>query len=500
LTARVLMIQGTASSVGKSVLVTALCRIFADEGLRVAPFKGQNMSNNSYVTPDGLEIGRAQAEQARAARLAPDVRMNPVLLKPEGNMRSQIVLLGRPAGTLTSHSFESKRSLWPQVAAALDSLREDYELIIVEGAGSPAEINLRRGDITNMRVARHAQAPVLLIGDIDNGGVFAHLVGTLALLTRTERPLVRGFIINKFRGDIELLKPGLEMLERRTNRPVVGVMPYLRDLQIAEEDAVALDRQRERRAAPAETKIAVIRLPHISNFDDFDPLVASAGVDVDLVYAARPADLADAALVIIPGTKNTRDDLRWLKEQGFAAAIRSAHVAGAGVIGVCGGFQMLGDRVNDPLGVEGEAGEEGGLGLLPLTTSFAAEKVTRRVRGRVANGAGLLTGLDGTEVNGYEIHMGATDGRSGAAFNLEDEAGPRPDGAVSADGRIVGTYMHGLFANDAFRRGLLANLQPRSGAPSNEGQDWDPEAGIDRLTAQAKEHLDLDLLKRIVGL
>jgi adenosylcobyric acid synthase len=498
LTARVLMIQGTASSVGKSVLVTALCRIFADEGLRVAPFKGQNMSNNSYVTPDGLEIGRAQAEQARAARLAPDVRMNPVLLKPEGNMRSQIVLLGRPAGTLTSRGFEGKRSLWPQVAAALDSLREDYELVIVEGAGSPAEINLRRGDITNMRVARHAQAPVLLIGDIDNGGVFAHLVGTLALLTRTERPLVRGFVINKFRGDIELLKPGLEMLERRTHRPVVGVMPYLRDLQIADEDAVALDRQRERRAASAETKIAVIRLPHISNFDDFDPLAASAGVD--LVYAARPADLADAALVIVPGTKNTRDDLRWLKEQGFAAAIRSAHAAGAGVIGVCGGFQMLGVCVSDPLGVEGEPGDEPGLGLLPLTTSFAADKVTRRVRGSVATGAGLLAGLSGAAVDGYEIHMGETLGAATAAFNLDDEAGPRPDGAVSADSRIVGTYLHGLFANDAFRRELLANLRPRSGISANEGQDWDPEAGIDRLAAQAREHLDLDLLKRIVGI
>jgi adenosylcobyric acid synthase len=491
------MLQGTASSVGKSVLVTALCRIFADEGLKVAPFKGQNMSNNSYVTPDGLEIGRAQAEQARAARLEPDVRMNPVLLKPEGNTRSQIVLMGRPAGALTSRDFNDKRRLWPHVAAALDSLCEDYDLVIIEGAGSPAEINLRRGDITNMRVARHAQAPVLLIGDIDNGGVFAHLVGTLALLTRTERALVRGFLINKFRGDIELLKPGLEMLSRRTRRPVLGVMPYLHDLQIAEEDAVALDRPHARPAATSLTKVAVIRLPHISNFDDFDPLAAEQ--DVDLVYAARPADLANTTLVIIPGTKNTRDDLRWLKEQGLAAAIQSAHAAGAGVLGVCGGFQMLGDCVRDPLGVEGEAGDEMGLGLLPLTTTFAAEKLTRRVRSQVVAGSGLLDGLSNTEVTGYEIHMGSTDGEVAPAFSIEDEAGPRPDGAISGDGRIVGTYIHGLFANDVFRRGLLANLKPRE-APANEGQDWDPEAGINRLAAQAREHLDLDALKQIVGL
>jgi adenosylcobyric acid synthase len=499
MTARLLMLQGTASSVGKSVLVSALCRVFADEGMKVAPFKAQNMSNNSFVTPDGLEIGRAQAEQARAARIAPDVRMNPVLLKPEGNMRSQVVLLGRPTGTLSARSFMEKRRLWPQVAAALDSLRQDYDLVVIEGAGSPAEINLRRGDITNMRVARYAQAPVLLIGDIDNGGVFAHLVGTMALLTRTERALVRGFIINKFRGDLDLLKPGLDMLSRRARRPVVGVMPYLRDLQIAEEDAVALDRRRQTSSAAAGTKVAVVQLPHISNFDDFDPLEATPGVQ--LIYARRPADLHGAALVILPGTKNTRDDLAWLKQQGLAAAVRSVHAAGGSVIGICGGFQMLGECVRDPLGVEGPPGDEEGLGLLPLTTAFLPDKTTRQVSGRVAKGSGLLAGLEGTPLNGYEIHMGTTEGHATTpAFLLENDEGQRPDGAVAGDGRIIGTYVHGLLANNQLRRGLLANLPSSTKGVGPDAPDWDPEAGLDRLASEARSHLDIDSIRQIAGL
>ncbi|HEY4686056.1 MAG TPA: cobyric acid synthase [Dehalococcoidia bacterium] len=502
MTAKVLMVQGTASSVGKSVLVAALCRVFADEGVRVAPFKAQNMSNNSYVTPDGLEIGRAQAEQARAARLAPDVRMNPVLLKPEGDLRSQVVLMGRPAGSLSTQRFSHKRRLWSRVRAALDSLREEYELVIMEGAGSPAEINLRRADITNMRVARYAQAPVLLVGDIDNGGVFAHLVGTLALLTPAERRLVRGFIINKFRGDVTLLEPGLELLQRRTGRPVLGVLPYLHDLEVAEEDAVALDRRRrdDQTAAPG-AKIAVVRLPHISNFDDFDPLASSPGVS--LAYVRRAEELGDADLVILPGTKNTRADLRWLQESGLAQAIRRLRGAGCSVIGICGGFQMLGKRVLDPLGIEGPAGSEQGLGLLPVRTTFLRSKATRRVTARVLGDIGLLAGLRDVSVEGYEIHMGQTEAESSRpAILIQDEGEDRarPDGAVSEDGRVFGTYLHGLFANDLFRRRLLANLPKGLASPEPDSTVWDPEVGLDRLARQARAHLDIEAIRRIAGL
>ncbi len=502
MTAKVLMVQGTASSVGKSVLVTALCRIFADEGVRVAPFKAQNMSNNSFVTEDGLEIGRAQAEQARAARLAPDVHMNPVLLKPEGDRRSQVILMGRPAGSLSTEYFLRKPQLWQAVRKALDALREDYELIIIEGAGSPAEINLRRGDIANMRVARYAQAPVLLVGDIDNGGVFAHLVGTLALLTPSERRLVKAFVLNKFRGDYALLEPGLAMITRRTGVPFAGVMAYIHDLQLAEEDAVALDRAGYRMDAAEASRlhIAVVRLPHISNFDDFDALEAEPGVG--LTYVTRPSQLGAAGLIILPGTKNTRADLRWLRQSGLADAVHQAWSRGAVVIGICGGYQMLGTEVLDDLGVEGPAGGEGGLSLLPVKTRFGPEKTTRRVRGNVAVGRGILAGLAGTPIEGYEIHMGqtvATGGASAFTTTAGDDGDRHSDGLLSEDGRVLGTYVHGLFAGDRFRERLLANLASFP-AGESERTAWDPERGIDRLAARVRDCLDLGLIRRIAGL
>jgi adenosylcobyric acid synthase len=487
------MLQGTASSVGKSVLVTALCRIFADQGIRVAPFKAQNMSNNSFATPDGLEIGRAQAEQARAARVAPDVRMNPVLLKPEGDMTSQVVLMGKPAGSLRASYFNRKADLWTHVRTALDSLREDHDLVVIEGAGSPAEINLRRGDIVNMRVARYAQAPVLLIGDIDNGGVFAHLVGTLALVTAADRRLVRGLIINKFRGDYALLEPGIAMLEKRARKPVVGVVRYMHDLRVAEEDAVALDRSRTvTRAGADQVRIVVVRLPHISNFDDFDPLAAEP--TIALSYVTSPAGLAGADLIIIPGTKNTRRDLRWLRERGLDAAIRDARGRGAGVIGICGGLQMLGTAISDPAGVEGAAGNERGLGLLEAHTIFQPEKTTVQVRASVAAGHGIFDGLRDQSVEGYEIHMGVTSSKAGHAFDIG--ADRRPDGVVSEDGRVWGTYLHGLFANDAFRAGLLRNAGRGAAAGTVA---WDPEAHIDRLARHVSQCLDIDRIKAIAG-
>jgi adenosylcobyric acid synthase len=484
------------------------------------------MSNNAYVTPDGLEIGRAQAEQARAARIDPDVRMNPVLLKPEGNMRSQVVLMGRPSGMLTSRDFDRKAHLWPSVVSSLDSLRAEYDLVIIEGAGSPAEVNLRRGDIVNMALALHAEAPVLLVGDIDNGGVMAHIVGTLALVRPRERALIKGFLINKFRGDISLFRPGIEFLERRTKRPVLGVMPYVSDLQVAEEDAVALDRpvrnsgsmprgsdiapsppspplilrlSKDRpRARGSQTAIhiAVARLPHIANFDDFDPLAADPRVH--LSYVRHPEELADADLIVLPGTKNTRDDLAWLRETGLANTVIERANDGVPVIGVCGGFQMLGRVVHDPDGVEGAPGSLEGLGLLPVRTVFEAAKVTRQVSARVLASDGLLDGASGVALTGYEIHMGRTTlAGCDPGFLIEDAGETREDGAISPDGRIMGTYMHGLFANDALRARLLANL---TGEAVEAGVPWDPEAGIDRLAAVAREHLHIDAIARIAGL
>jgi adenosylcobyric acid synthase len=485
---RVLMVQGTASSVGKSVLVTALCRIFSDMGYDVAPFKAQNMSNNSYVTPDGLEIGRAQAEQARAARKEPAVDMNPVLLKPEADRRSQVVLLGRPRGSLDAADFNHKRDLWRHVRGALDRLRARHDLVIIEGAGSPAEVNLRRGDIVNMRVARYARAPVLLVGDIDNGGVFAHLVGTLALLTRSERALVKGFVINKFRGDYSLLDPGLRLLEARTGRPVLGVLPYIHDLRLAEEDAVALDRPQRARTQRG-CRVRVVRLPHISNFDDFDPLAEGA----DLRYVTAESQLEDADVVVLPGTKATLADLRWLKGTGLAAAVCRCHAEGRAVIGVCGGYQMLGEWVEDPQGVEGQPGGEAGLGLLPARTVLASDKTTLRRRGRVATATGLLAGAAGVQFQGYEVHMGRTTCAAPPAFVLQDGG---PDGAISGDGRVLGTYLHGLFANDALRAQLLRNLGWQGGG----GSSWDPDEHIDALAGRVRGHLDLDAIRGIAGL
>ena len=495
MTAKTLMVQGTASSVGKSVIVTALCRIFADLGVRVAPFKAQNMSNNSFVTPEGLEIGRAQAEQARAARRAPDVRMNPVLLKPESDMRSQVVLMGRAAGSLHAAYFNKRRSLWRRVRLALDGLREDYDLIVIEGAGSPAEINLRKGDIVNMRVARYAQAPVLLVGDIDNGGVFAHLVGTLALLTPSERRLVKGLIVNKFRGDYMLLEPGIGQLEKRTRLPVLGVLRYLHDLRLADEDAVALDRPSPPgNGDRAAISVVVVRLPHISNFDDFDPLAAEKSVH--LTYARRAGDVDAADLIILPGTKNTRGDLRWLKAQGIDAAILRARGRGAAVLGVCGGFQMLGLLLSDPAGVEGEPGSEAGLGLLDAQTLFAPAKTTRLVDAVVSTDRGLLAGARGVRVSGYEIHMGKTTAAEDHAFAIGE--GRRPDGAVSTDGRVLGTYLHGLFANDALRTRIVANLT--AGDEPSVQTRWDPEAHIDALARQVSQYLDIGRVREIAGI
>ncbi len=485
------MVQGTASSAGKSLLVTGLCRLFARRGVNVAPFKAQNMSNNAAVVPGGGEIGRAQYVQALAARVMPRVEMNPVLLKPEGNLRSQVVVLGKPVGTLHAAAYqEAKARIWEDVTAALDRLRAEFDLVIIEGAGSPAEINLKARDISNMRVARHAGAPVLIVGDIDRGGVFAHLYGTYHLLEPEEQALVKGFVINKLRGDPSLLEPGLRDIERLTGVPVVGVVPWIREPGIAEEDSVALDRRRDDHGPFRGVDVAVVRLPRIANFDDFDPLEREP--DVRVRYVEYPWQLGEPDLIVIPGTKATRDDLGWLRASGMAEAISARRAERTPVVGICGGFQMLGRTIVDPLGLEGAPGAAEGLGWLDCRTRFAPGKVTRTSRVRMDGGPGLLESCGGLTVEGYEIHAGLTEIANPAAWT---EAG-EPVGAASPDGMVFGWYVHGGFGSREFRARLLGNVARMRGKPFVPGSDEGPDAAFERLADVLESSLDIE---RIAG-
>jgi adenosylcobyric acid synthase len=466
MTAPVIMVLGTASSVGKSTLVAALCRIAVRRGLRVAPFKAQNMSNNAAIALGGGEIGRSTAVQAEAARVAPTVQMNPVLIKPEGAMRSQIVVEGQPWRSLDALDYwQRKDALWGVVTRNLDALRAEYDLVIAEGAGSPVELNLKPRDIVNARVATYAQARTLLVGDIDAGGIFAQLLGTLMLLEPEERALVVGLLVNRFRGDPALFADGIEILQQRSGLPVLGVVPWIDDLGLAEEDAVALERGP--RAAAAGITIAVIQLPAIANFDDFDPLAREPGVSV--YYVERPEQLAGAAAVILPGTKHTLAARRWLRERGFDAAL--ADFPGA-VVGICGGYQLLGARISDPLGVEGGGGAEPGLGLLPVETIFEQAKHTVEVQAE-----SYAPWAPAAALRGYEIHAGRTtiSGAGGRPICRIAQRGERPahedDGCISADGRVWGCYIHGLFTNPAFRQGWLARLGWQPGGPASAAPD-----------------------------
>jgi len=519
MTAKTLMIQGTASSVGKSLLVAALCRIFSQDGLRVAPFKSQNMALNSFITAEGGEMGRAQVVQAIAAGLAPRIEMNPILLKPEADHRSQVVVMGSSRGSMGFRDYRALRDqLLVTVEAALGRLRAEHDLVIIEGAGSPAEINLKAGEIVNMRIARLAGAPVILTGDIDRGGVFAHLVGTLSLLDDDERAFVKGIFINRFRGDISLLKSGLDFLEERTGVPVLGVIPFVPDLRIPEEDSVWLERlpRAHLPSAGAVVEVAVIQLPHVANFDEFAPLAAEPGVA--LRYVSTRDALGDPDLVILPGTKTTLADLRWLRGRGLHDAITALAGRGAAVIGICGGYQMLGRVVEDPTGSESTVGDAApGLSLLPIDTVFAQTKATHQVRAEVAvaAGPGLLAGCIGV-LTAYEIHMGRSivDEAPGAftpAFTVNARSGrpPEPgtesDGLLAAGGRIMGTYLHGLFENASLRQTVLRNLaafKGRETAP--EAASWGQLATLDeelnRLAQAVRTSIDLPRLYKIAGL
>lgn len=499
-----LMVQGTGSSVGKSLLTTAFCRLFARAGYRVAPFKSQNMALNSSVTVDGGEIGRAQAAQAEAASIEPTVDMNPILLKPEADDRSQVVVRGRPVASV---SFGEYRQMTPRllrvIEESLERLRRTYDLVLIEGAGSPAEINLREDEIVNMRIARLAEAPVLLVGDIDRGGVFAAFVGTLALLPPEDRVRVAGLLVNKFRGDVTLLTPGLDELTARTRVPVLGVVPYVAEPMVPAEDSLDLDALvRER--GPAGLTIAVARLPRIANFDDFEPLAREPGIRLRL--ACTREDLEDADLIVLPGSKNTAEDLGWLRRTGLAAAVVAAAGAGRPVVGICGGFQMLGVAVHDPHRVESEAGTTPGLGLLPAETWLSPEKTTVRVRGRVTASPGLFAEAAGSPIGAYEIHSGRTEVKGALQpFEIITRRGiavAEGDGASNAGGNVVGTYLHGLFANDLLRRALLVDLaarrslaaDPRWGTPAGASERYD------RLADIVAASCDLGAIGKLVGL
>ncbi len=498
--ARTLMIQGTTSSAGKSIMVTALCRIFRQDGYRVAPFKAQNMALNSFVTAGGGEMGRAQVVQAEAAGIAPTVDMNPVLLKPTSDAGCQVVVLGKVARTISARDYyRYTPALLETVTEALERLRSQYDIVVIEGAGSPAEINLKDQEIVNMRIAKIHDTPVLLVGDIDRGGVFASLVGTLELLDQDERELVKGFIINKFRGDVTLIKSAIDFLEKRTGKPVLGVVPYFRDIRIAQEDSVYLD-ERPEKSNRGDLNIVVIRLPHISNYDDFDAL-EDAGCSVH--FSSRSSDLNNAHLIILPGTKSTAADLAFLRQSGLADIILQKARAGTPVVGICGGYQMLGQKIVDPHKVESGEIETAGLGLLDVITEFSPEKSTRQVRARVIADPGLLEGTRGQEIVGYEIHMGQT--RSGEkvgafqVFGTPQGSADYRDGVLNALGTILGTYLHGLFHNNDFRRSFLRNLRLYHGLPENtESIEIDKEREYDKLADLVRRSLDISKIYRMM--
>lgn len=499
MSARCLMVQGTGSYVGKSVVTAALCRYFREEGFRVAPFKAQNMSNNSFVTPDGREISRAQAFQAAACGIEPTVEMNPVLLKPSSDRTSQVVVLGKPVRAMTArdyHAYQPK--LVGIIEESLRRLSNDYDIVVIEGAGSPAEINLRQFDIVNMTVARMVHAPVILVGDINLGGVFAWFVGTLELLEDEERSLVKTFVINKFRGDRSLLDSGIEWLEAKTGKRVLGVLPFLLDLAVEEEDAIPEFKWKNPQPFdPDRLNIEVVLLPHISNATDFDSLGREPDVVVHYLARVPPPLEPLPDLLILPGSKSTIADLAYLRGAGFTEHIYRCRDRRVPIAGICGGFQMLGKQLLDPAGVESERKTAEGFGLLDLATTFEAEKRTERVRARSVE-------YDG-DVVGYEIHMGQTEKPPSIQpmFQLMDDGGrlsDRTDGARSNEGLVWGTYIHGVFDAPVFRRSYLNSLRRRRGwEPLPVGDALGGAAVFDTLSALVRNHFDLKLLDRIVN-
>ena len=512
MTARAIMVLGTASHVGKSLMTAALCRIFARAGYSVAPFKAQNMSLNSAATPDGFEIGRAQALQAEAAGIPPSVHMNPVLIKPCGDSSSQIVVLGKVWGNLQARTYHKHRvmTLLPIVEESYRQLASFYDIVVLEGAGSPAEINLKDNDIVNMRMAKLADAPCLLLGDIDRGGVFASLLGTCELLDGEECDRIRGFVINKFRGDRSLLEPGVRMMEARLGKRCLGVVPYVKNLSLDEEDSVGFSQHDrpmwlDQHTSPRRLQIGVIAFPSISNFTDFDALDAEPSVA--LKYFHNPNVIAIADIIILPGSKQTTDDLRWMRERGFDEALHCHAKKGGLIVGICGGFQMLGDDILDSYGME-RAGLEQGLGLLPVRTIMARDKITVPARGTLAGGLLFGRATDCDEVQGYEIHLGTTEYLNGSTpfasiVRESTRTQALPDGCVSNDRRIFGTYLHGIFDADAFRHAFLRASRTALQMPApGELIPWSERRRqqIDLLADVFGKALDLNAVFEMIGL
>ncbi len=487
--AKKIMIQGTTSSAGKSLICTGLCRILAQDGYRAAPFKSQNMALNSYITDEGLEMGRAQVVQAEAAGIKPDVRMNPILLKPTSDTGSQVIVNGEVRGNMPAKEYYGyKKQLIPDILDAFHSLEEDYDVIVLEGAGSPAEINLKEDDIVNMGMARMAKAPVLLVGDIDRGGVFAQLIGTLSLLEPEERAFVKGLIINKFRGDPALLTPGIKELEERGEVPVLGLVPYM-DVELDDEDSLSERFTRENPDGVID--LAVIRFPRISNFTDFLVFENMDGVRVRYVQKAEQLGRPD--MILLPGTKNTMGDLRWMRENGLEAAILKAAGEGCVIFGICGGYQMLGRTLSDPGGVENadsRASMMQGMGLLPVDTVFTGEKTRRRVRGEITGATGLLTGLNGLPYAGYEIHMGA------------EKSGEDTGTVLTSKGNVYGTYVHGFFDEPGVSQMTADTLAGQKGADTGDIRGLDmkafKESQYDHLAAVLRESLHMEQIYRLI--
>ena len=517
--AKALMIQGTGSGAGKSLIAAAFCRIFRDMGLKVAPFKAQNMALNSYVTVEGGEIGRAQALQAEAAGVEASVHMNPILLKASGEMGSQVIIQGKVHSTMKAREYYAfRKEAWQAVKESFAKLSRSYDLLVMEGAGSPAEINLMDVDIVNMSVAQHARSPVILVGDIDKGGVFASLFGTVKLLGRQSR-YIKAFVINKFRGDVEILRPGLDMIREKTEIPVIGVLPFVHDLGLPEEDGMALYQSAKygAQSGSGAVRIVIVRLKYISNFTDFDPFYHEA--DVDVLFSANPSDIENADLVIIPGTKNTVKDLLFLRERGLDRAVKNAAGKGVRIMGMCGGYQMLGKKIYDPLGVESPEPEVEGIGLLDIETTFATGKRTCRVEAKMTKSAfgEKADHIDDCADNypenyslkGYEIHMGESSGNVGL-FRIRrlsaSNADKRTEGYVldgSQKSNCWGTYIHGIFDNDLFRRDLINSLRIEKGLQPLEAcctYSAIKERAIDSLAAMVRENIDMAFVKEICGI
>lgn len=486
------MVVGTSSGAGKSITVTALCRVLTKDGYKVSPFKSQNMALNSFVTKSGLEMGRAQVVQAYACMIEPEAYMNPILLKPTTDRKIQIIVNGKSIGNMSGIEYgKFKTSLKPEIMKSYDYIRENYDISILEGAGSPVEINIKGEDIANMKMAEMADSPVILVADIDRGGVFASIYGTIMLMSEKERARVKGVIINKFRGDINILKSGLEEIEKLTGVPVIGVMPYT-NVDIEDEDSVT---ERFKRLQKKKgINISVIKLKHISNFTDIDALRMVE--DISIKYINSVDEMGEEDIIIIPGTKNTIDDLKELKDNGIATEIIKASKNGKVIIGICGGFQMLGEKIKDPYGIESEIKEIPGLGLLELETVMEKEKNTTQYEGKLSNCTGLLEGLEGEKIKGYEIHQGVTFGNE-SKVNDEDRIV-----TVVKGENIFATYLHGIFENEKITRNILNKVRAKKGIELQmKGITFDEyrEQQLDKLEKIFRENVDIDKIYEILG-